>query len=256
MLTCCQNGFAQNYYAAASKEYFYGDLNKAVELFTRSIENSQELPKSYMYRGAAECSLNRFPEALTDLNKSFRLDPANDKIYYYYGKYHLLSGTYTQAIRFYDTAISKNPNYAAAYDERAIAKGLLGELQEAIEDEDRAIKLDSTVQIFYTDRGFAKSGLRLYEAAIEDYSHSIRLTPNQKAYADRGFAFSQLGQQQKAIGDYTQALALSPNDYEIYYLRGLSYQAMGRLTEACADFAKSAGLGYAPAGTAQTKGCK
>ena len=250
-------GYGQNYFEQAYNEYFNGDINKSLALFTKSIENHQEIPKSYMYRGAAESFLNNFPDALIDLNRSLKLDSSNDKIYYYLGKYYLFQGLYSRAVQYYDISIRKNSKNAAAFDERAASQGGLGEFQNAIRDEDIAIKLDSTKEFFYTDRGFAKAGLKQYQEAIMDYNISIRMKPNHKAYADRGFCFCQLGAVfSKAIEDDSNALKILPQDYEIYYRRGLSYKAIGKMDEACKDFSKSVELGYSPAIAEQKSTCK
>lgn len=239
--------FSQNYYEDASKEYFYGDLSKSISLFTKSIENKQEIAKSYMYRGAAKSFLKMFDDALSDLNFSKQLDSTNVKLDYYYGKLYLFKGNYSLAIQYYSNAIFKSPNDAFSYDERAAAKVLIGDFKGAIADENIAISIDSTKEYFYTDRGFAKLKLKMYDVAINDFNTSLKIEPNQKAFANRGLAYSLLSQYQKAIEDYTKSLTLNPNDAEVYYYRGISYKAIGKKVEACDDFKKSKGLGYAKA---------
>lgn len=258
-LICCNTisfGQSISIYETASKEYFQGDLNKAIALFTKSIENGEEIAKSYMYRGAAESFLNNFTDALADLNSSFKLDSLNDKIYYYYGKLYLFQGEYNTAIRYYSIAILKNPKYPAAYDERAVANSLLGDFEAAINDENTAIGIDSANQLYYTDRGFAKLKLGKYEAAIKDFDISLKLQVNQKAYADRGYAYSLIGLHLKAIEDYTKSLEINSQDGEVYYYRGISYSAIGRKNEACNDLSKSKKLGYTQSEELLTKlGC-
>ncbi|MGC4038627.1 MAG: hypothetical protein QM764_21875 [Chitinophagaceae bacterium] len=62
--------FGQDYFKKASTEYFTGDLNKAIELFSKAIENNEELSKSYMYQGAAKSFLQSFDDGLKDLDAS------------------------------------------------------------------------------------------------------------------------------------------------------------------------------------------
>ena len=237
----------QNYFEDASKEYFNGDLNKSIELFTISIKNNQETAKSYMYRGAAKSFLKMFDEALKDLNLSKDKDSSNTKLYYYYGKLYLFKGDLDLAIKYYDNAVSKNPKDAFSYDERAIAKGLVNDFAGAIADENIAIAIDSTIQEFYTDRGFAKLKLKEYNEAIKDFNTSLKIMPNQKAYADRGVAYSLLSQHKRAIEDYTKSLEFNSNDSEVYYYRGISHEAMGNKRETCTDLKRSSELGYAKA---------
>ena len=233
-----------NYFETASKEYFYGDLNKAIEFFTKSIIDKQEIANSYMYRGAAKGFLGKFSEALIDIDSSFSIDTSNKKINYYYGKIYLLKKEYKKAIQYTNKAIINNPRDAAAYDQRAIANMGLEHFTNAIVDDNIAIKIDSLKQIFYTNRGFAKLKLKEYEEAIKDFNNSLRLEPNQKAYANRGSAYSQLNQHQSAISDYTKSLEINPDDSEVLYYRGISYRTIKKMEEACSDLKRSRKLGY------------
>jgi tetratricopeptide (TPR) repeat protein len=234
----------QQYFEKASKEYFTGDIRKSVDLFTLSIENKEELAKSYMYRAAAESFLDMFDDALFDLNMSKALDSTNPKLYYYYGKLHLFKGDYEKSIQYYTKAIAKDPKDAYAYDERAGAKILAGDFNGAIADEDIAISINDSIEYFYTDRAAAKMRLNRYNEAINDFTTSLKLEPNQKAYANRGIAYAVLGNHQKAVDDYTKSLEMIPGDAEILYYRGISYKAMKKNTEACSDLNKSRAIGY------------
>lgn len=233
-----------NFYESACKEYFYGDLNKSIELFTKSIESKQEIANSYMYRGSAKSFLGNFSEALSDMDSSFFIDSLNKKINYYYGKVYLLKKDYKTAIQYTSKALLDNPKDASIYDQRAIANIELGNFITAINDENVAIEISPTKQMYYTNRGFAKLKQKQYDEAIKDFSSSIDLEPNQKAYADRGLAYSLLNQHQKAITDYTKSLEINPEDAEVLYYRGISYEAMKKKLEACNDLNKSKKLGH------------
>ena len=100
ILFFCGKSFGQNYFDAASKEYFSGDLNKSIELFSKSINANQHPANSFMLRGAAKSFLGKFDEALNDLNHSFLLDSTNAKIYYYYGKFYILKKEFYEALKY------------------------------------------------------------------------------------------------------------------------------------------------------------
>lgn len=246
--------FSQNnYYEAANKEYFYGDLNKAIELFTRAIENKQEVANSYMYRGASKGFLGRFSEALDDMDSSFNLDPLNKKIDFYFGKIYILKQDYQTAIQYTNKTILKNKDDDAAYDQRAAAYVMLGDFNAAIDDEEIAIKLNPQKSLYYTNRGVAKLKLKLYNEALKDLNASVKLEPSQKAYANRGLLYSLTNQHQQAIADYSESLKFIPSDAEVLYYRGISYQALDRKKEACDDLNKSKNLGYTKADEALNK---
>jgi len=80
--------FGQNF-AKGNEAYFKDDNIKAIEFFTLAIENSEEVSKAYMYRGGAYMFLDRYDEALKDLNASKKLDSSNSKLYFYFGKLYI-----------------------------------------------------------------------------------------------------------------------------------------------------------------------
>src|SRR5215831_5197760 len=148
--------FCQDLYQAAMKEYLNREYEKSIELFTKSIQNNQEVAKSYMMRGSARAYQGQFPEALSDLTFSKIIDSGNKKLDYCFCRFYLLKGEYDNALNFCNSAIFKIPNDADAYDLRASVEALKGDYSTAIVDEDTAIKINPSKQIFYNDRGFAK----------------------------------------------------------------------------------------------------
>ncbi len=83
-----------------------------------------------------------------------------------------------------------------------------------------------------------------YSEAIGYFVHSNRygfesaMSDPGLSYFSRGKAYYQLGKYENAIDDYTKAIKIMPNYADIYNKRGLAYQAIGKSTEAEADFQK------------------
>ncbi len=114
-----------------------------------------------------------------------------------------------EGISAYNQAISLNPDYAEAYNNRGAAKTALGQHAEAIADYDEAIRLK------------------------RDYA---------KAYNNRGVAKIALGQRAEAIADYDEAIRLKPDYAEAYYHRGVAKGTLDRIDEARQDYEKSRDL--------------
>lgn len=246
-LFICNNLNAQRLYETASYEYFNGDLSKSIELFTKSIKANEELPKSYMYRGAAQIFLGNYVNAVYDLDISFKLDSLNKDIFFYYGKLYLLQHQLDKALYYYNAAIEKDHQFANAYGERSNTKFLMGDFQGAIHDDSMAILLKPNEASLYNQRGYSKLKLKRYKEAILDFEMSIKLKVNQKAYTNAGLAYSLIGDHNKAIENYTKALNIVSNDGETLYLQGISYKALGLLDNACQSLIESKKLGYSAA---------
>jgi len=59
-----------------------------------------------------------------------------------------------------------------------------------------------------------------------------------------------------AIADFTVTISLDPEFASGFYHRGITYQRMGKLSEACPDLLKAKNLGMEEAGRAWEKVCK
>lgn len=103
-----------------------GNFEKALKSFDALIENVDNDPDLFSYRGVALLNLNRKQEALKDFNK----------------------------------AVSLQPDYSYRYASRAFAKDALGDLDGAIEDYKKAIELDPDDAIAHNNLGLLieKSG--------------------------------------------------------------------------------------------------
>jgi tetratricopeptide (TPR) repeat protein len=163
---------------------------------------------------------------------------------------------YQGAIEDYNKAINIDPNYANAYYNRGIAKKALNNYQGAIEDYNKAINIDPNYAEAYNNRGIAKKALNNYQGAIEDYSTAIKINPSHaNAYYNRGIAKRNLKDYQGAIEDYNKAIEINPNHSNAFYNRGLA-KYYGNFSGYCDDFKKALQLGDSDAQALIDKYCK
>lgn len=142
-----------------------------------------------------------------------------------------------ESISAYDRAVRLNPGYTKAYNNRGVAKTVLGRYDGAIADYDQAISLEPDLAEPYTNRGNAKYELGRYDEAIADHDQAISLEPDYaEAYTNRGSAKAASGRYDEAIADYDEALHLNSDDAKAYYNRGLAKAALERHDEAIADY--------------------
>ncbi|BCL34726.1 serine protease [Nostoc sp. MS1] len=141
------------------------------------------------------------------------------------------------AIADYTSTLKINPNLAAAYNNRGVARSDLGDKQGAIADYNSALKIDSNLAEAYNNRGLARSDLGDKQAAIADYNLALKINSNYtEAYNNRGVARSDLGDKQGAIADYNSALKINPNYADAYNNRGLVRSDLGDKQGAIADY--------------------
>ena len=82
------------------------------------------------------------------------------------------------AIAEFTEAIRLDPNYAIAYDRRALAYELKKDYDKTIGDCTKAIQIDPNDAVAYYIRGDAYRQKRDFDKAIADYTDAIRLDPS------------------------------------------------------------------------------
>jgi len=128
---------------------------KSIELCNRAIDLQPEYPISYTFRAELYISMERYDDALTDLQKSLELHkrfdiPENALLYYQFCVALHGKGEYYQAIKSCDKAIN-------LYDKYPFLNM-------------NAIKRLS----IFIERGFVYAKLQNYTMAIKDFTEAIK----------------------------------------------------------------------------------
>jgi tetratricopeptide (TPR) repeat protein len=128
----------------ANKEY-----EKSLERFSSFISKDPELQIGYLSRGAANIQLERFHDAIGDLDEAEALDQKNPKVYHLRGIAYSKLGKHEEALENIDRAIAINPEYGSAFLSRANIHSELGHEKEASEDMEMAALLEEkNIQTF------------------------------------------------------------------------------------------------------------
>ena len=123
------------------------------------------------------------------------------------GLHYYRSGQYLFAADSFSQEVALHPKSAAAYNNRAIAKVRLGELNGAILDYNRAIELAPYDPELYYNRGNALVAAGELTQAINDFNQAVTLNPlYARAYFNRGTARWMAGQRDLARADWRYAI--------------------------------------------------
>jgi tetratricopeptide (TPR) repeat protein len=220
-----------------------GQMDKAIDDYTRAIEINPEFTDSYYNRGLAYGTIGQFDKAIADYSKAMEIDPAYTKAYSGCGVAYYNLGQWDKAIAEYSRAIEIDPKYADAFYNRGIVYGNLGQLDKAIADYSKVIEINPGYTIAYSNRGNAYSNLRQMDKAIADYTKAIIIDPNYRdGYYNRGITYYNLGQFDKAIADFSNAIEIDPGYSTAYSNRGVAYASQGHWKEAIEDYSKAIGI--------------
>lgn len=121
-----------------------GQMERAIELFDRSIALRPDFAEAYSDRGMTLRKLKRFADAVAS----------------------------------YDKAIALRPDFAMAYNNRANALLDMDEPLEALASCDRAIALNPGLVIAHYNRGNALDALKRPEEALPSFERAIELKPD------------------------------------------------------------------------------
>ena len=86
-------------------------------------------------------------------------------------------GKFKEALFYYETAISEDPDFIHAKRGRARTLMQLGEDSKALKAFDEVLKLDKKSAVSFANRAILEDRMGLYHRAIEDYSRAIKMDP-------------------------------------------------------------------------------
>ena len=224
------------------------NLDDAIAYYTEVINLAPALPgiivEAYNSRGIAYIDKGEVNRAIDDYSKSIEVNPNLDYVYFNRGNAYHKKGDSDHAIADFTKAVGLNPDFAEAYTDRGNVYHSKKDYTRAIDDHNKAIALNPDYTNAYFNRGVVyKSENNLYRA-IADFTKAINLNPNfAGAYNHRGVAYIDEGDYDNAIADFTKAINLNPDFMaEIYYNRALAYHKNGAFDKALIDYTKTVDL--------------
>lgn len=125
----------------ASKFYYNGDLNGAINLCAQAIEFNTSNAVAYSIRGAIYYRLNDFNSAIADYNKAIELNASDYQYFYNRGLAYVQLNNFSLAAQDFSSAIQLNPSDSDSWYNRAICRQRLGDYAGCQEDLSKAKSL-------------------------------------------------------------------------------------------------------------------
>ena len=233
----------------------FGELYRAIEVYSGAIDLNPRHAFAYINRGAAYSKKGKYDLAIEDCNEAIRLHPDYALAYSNRGNAYNEKDEHDLAIADLRRAIELKPDYADAYNNRGNAYKAKSEYDLAIADYTKAIQLKPVFAEAYSNRGAAYGKKGEHNFAIADYHKAIQLNPNlAEAYNNRGVAYNSKGEVEHAIEDYDKAIQLNSKYAGAYNNRGIAYNSKGEVEHAIEDYDKAIQLNSKYAGAYNNRG--
>ena len=132
-------------YIVLSQIYLFGrQHDKAIEYGERSVDLNPNNALSHAMLALVFYFSGRYADAISMLNKAFRLNPVAPFYYYhFFGHPHLMMGNYAEAIQAYKKAIQLNPDFILPHVCLAACYIAAGDEDNARKAVTEVLKLDS-----------------------------------------------------------------------------------------------------------------
>ncbi|XP_070792017.1 tetratricopeptide repeat protein 6 [Pituophis catenifer annectens] len=216
-----------------------GKFQKAWTQFSAAIHCDPSCHNAYDGRAIVCLQMGDIFAAFQDTNAALKIT-TNAELLTNRGVINQFMGYLNCAMRDYQQAIAKDPNYALAYFNAANAYFLNKQFSQANDYYTKAIKLDPENESAFLNRAITNTLLRNFEDAKTDFEKAISLSPLSAAtYFNKANLYSMLQQYEQAEEDISKALSIQPYDALLYKLRADIRGKMGLIKEAIADYKKA-----------------
>ncbi len=177
--------YAQAYSDRGATYYLTGNYEKAVSDSDEALRIDPERPRTYSNRASAYKKLGQLDKAITDDNEAIQRDPKDPEYFDNRGLAYAKMKEYDKAIADYDQAIKlqQRANYLT---NRGDSYQFKGELGSALDNYNTALKLDPNFALAYNNRAVLYNKMGERAKALADYEAAVRLDPgNENAIEGR-----------------------------------------------------------------------
>ena len=195
-----------------------GDMTTAFTEFNRPVELNDRLAAAWHGRGVVLFNQGKYSEAVADLRKAISLETRRSEYFKNMAVPLMKIGSHDDAVKQIiigqsKTSLAKRDQYkrfvAQVCDSRAAQRTKDGYHEGALSDLEEAIRRDDSYPDPFDDRGSIRFSLKQYEQAVSDFTRAIELAPDQhEFYVHRGHALKALGRNTEADADYERARRL------------------------------------------------
>ncbi|MES2208557.1 MAG: tetratricopeptide repeat protein [Pseudomonadota bacterium] len=192
------------------------------------------------YQQAISLQMNgHLNEAESSYNTAITLNPSFAEAYNNRGTVRYQKGLLEAALRDYEQALQLKSNYPEAFNNLGVVLQLFKRLDESLYCYQRSLALNPNYSEALYNQGTVLNEKGLQEAALECFDKALQIKQFPELWNDRGGVLQDMGKLNEAVESYNQALYLRKDYAEALNNRGIAQQELDRFPEALASFDKA-----------------
>lgn len=216
------------------------DLDKSISLSEAKDLPAEQSGKYFLDRGLSHYALAHFEEAKPDFQKAIDLNHEKAEAYSYLGVCLGNQQKPVEAVTELNKSIKLDPNQHFARANRGYYNSLLGDNRTAIADFNEAIRIQPDDKTSFLNRGYTYIGMNDYEKAKGDFQKALEIDPEfLGAIIYMGIALTNTNQPAEALEWLNKAIEKQPDNPTLFYYRGVALINLSRIEEGCADLRHS-----------------
>jgi tetratricopeptide (TPR) repeat protein len=156
--------------------------------------------------------------------------------WYTKGQNAAISGDYSDALTYYNNALSLDPSYVLALTGKAVALNALGQYSAALDSANQALTIQTSTDA-QNAQAYSLFELGRYNESIAAYVNlTATITNHADAYCNLAYSYVQTGNTDAALKAYAQCTNLNPNNADTWNQIGLVYMSQDDYTDALDAF--------------------
>ncbi len=244
MVRHLEPAYAPAYYNFGNLMFEQRRYVEAEMLYNSAIGWLPQYAAAYFGKANALKAQKKYDEALKFYERALHFKGPEAEIYNNIANTYKETRRFDEAVQYYSKAIRLKPDLHEAYNNRGSIYHLQERYDLALSDFFSALKIDPRFAVSYYNRGNLYATLAKWPEAIADYTKAIELSNLPEAHLNRALIYKSQGEYQKAIVDFSHVLRLAPQYAQVYWQRGLCYEALQEHALAQEDFLKAKHFGF------------
>ncbi len=221
-----------------------GFSQEVLDMYREIIDKAPGFVELYINLGRVYFELKRYEDAICEYKMAIWLDSLNLRAHYYLCQLYEEMQDFDNAIETCKKLIELQPHVAEFHCRMAQYLYLQGEIAEAIEYYQTAVTLNPNPEwtsVVAQTLGFIfQENTNDLDAAISSYQHAYSLNPSDiDIYLNLGNVFFEKGSYDNALIVYRKALESSPHNARLHCNLGYLYWGKGNIEEAIKEYEKA-----------------